>query len=133
MPEPPGSPSRGLSVAGAIASVGYAFFPKCPFCWAAYLSVFGIAGLEQIPYSPWLKQLFVVLMLLNVFCVWIRARTTRRVTPFVLVSAGAVAILVSRTSSTLEHPAAWLGVGLSLAGSFLSAAQTPRRRVRAID
>ncbi len=25
--------------------------PKCPVCWASYLSVFGIAGIEQIPYA----------------------------------------------------------------------------------
>jgi protein SCO1/2 len=115
-------------VFGTVASLGFAFFPKCPFCWAAYLSVFGMAGLERIPYSPWLKPVFVVLMLLNLFSVWVRSRTTRRLTAFGLVLAGALAIIVSRVSPGLENAAAWCGVGLTLTGSFLSAAQHGRKR-----
>jgi protein SCO1/2 len=118
--------SRGLPIAGTLASLGFAFFPKCPFCWAAYLSVFGIAGLEQIPYLPWLKPLFVVLMLLNVFSVWVRSRTTRRATALVVVLAGALAIALSRIVPDLAQLGAWLGVGLTLTGSFLSAMQGAR-------
>ena len=46
--ESPGGTARraiASSTFGTLASLGVAFFPKCPFCWAAYLSVFGIAGL----------------------------------------------------------------------------------------
>jgi protein SCO1/2 len=41
-----------------LASLAFAFFPKCPVCWAAYLSLFGIVALEQIPYAPWLLPRF---------------------------------------------------------------------------
>jgi protein SCO1/2 len=123
-------PPVGASVPffGALASVGFAFFPKCPFCWAAYLSVFGVAGLKQIPYSPWLQPLFVLLMLLNLFSVWVRGRTTRRAAAFCLVTAGAFAIILSRAWPVLGEPLAWSGVALTLAGSFLSVAQSVRRK-----
>ncbi|MFN0215142.1 MAG: hypothetical protein ACKVT2_12875, partial [Saprospiraceae bacterium] len=31
-----------------------AFFPKCPICWAAYMSMFGSFGLARTPYMGWL-------------------------------------------------------------------------------
>jgi protein SCO1/2 len=120
-------PAATVPVFGALASLGFAFFPKCPFCWAAYLSLFGITSLGRIPYSPWLQPVLVALMLINLFSVWIRGRTTRRMTPFGLVAAGALAIVLSRMAPGLEQTAAWCGVGLTMAGSFLGAAQTHRK------
>jgi hypothetical protein len=44
------------------------------------MSVVGITGLAGIPYSPWLQPVLVVLMLLNLVSVWMRGRTTGRMT-----------------------------------------------------
>ena len=107
-------------IAGASASLAIAFFPKCPVCWTAYMSVIGIGGLEQVPYSPWLRPALVVLMLLNVLSVWVRGRTTGRMIGFYLVAAGAMTILLSKTSAVLG-PAAAAGVLLTVAGSLVSA------------
>ena len=38
---------RVAPVSGTLASLAVAFFPKCPVCWATYLSVFGVAGIAQ--------------------------------------------------------------------------------------
>lgn len=126
-PEPPASspPSRRMALPflGTLAGLAFAFFPKCAVCWAAYLSVFGIAGLSQLSYSPWLKPAFAALMLLNVASVWLRSRATRRMTGFYLVSAGALALL-----STLQFgwkSAAVAGVVLTMAGSLVSAWRRP--------
>lgn len=116
-------PAATVPVFGTLASLGFAFFPKCPLCWAAYFSAFGITSLGQIPYSPWLQPVFVALILLNLFFVWVRGRTTRRITAFGLVAAGAFAIILSRIFPDLGPLFAWCGVGLTLAGSFFSAAQ----------
>lgn len=110
-----------------LASLGVAFFPKCPICWAAYLSVFGIAGFQQIPYSPWLQPVLVSVMLINLFSVWLRGRSTRRMSGFYLVTAGALTIVVSKLGLSLESAAAW-GVALTLAGSMLSALSAPNGR-----
>ena len=105
--------------AGALGSLALAFFPKCPVCWAAYLSVFGIAGLSRIPYAPWLAPAFAALMLLNVAAVWLRSRATRRMSGFYLVSAGALAILTALQFGWKS--AAVFGMVATMAGSVASA------------
>jgi protein SCO1/2 len=105
-----------------LASIAVAFFPKCPVCWAAYLSLFGIAGLNQIPYAPWLQPLLAALALVNVGTVWLRGRATRRMTGFYLVTAGA---LVTLSSVPLGwRSVAVLGILLTVAGSLVSARRT---------
>ena len=114
------SPMRVASpVFGTAAALGLALFPKCPFCWAAYLSLFGIAGLETIPYSPWLQPILAILLLSNLTSVWLRARTTGRLLPFYLVSAGALTIILSKTL-TAPVAASFAGVFLTLIGSVWS-------------
>ena len=105
---------------GTLASLGVAFFPKCPVCWATYLSMFGIAGFNQTPYAPWLQPVLLVVMLINLTSVWIRGRSTGRMNGFYLASAGTLAISASQMGFALEHAAVW-GVALILAGSLLSA------------
>jgi protein SCO1/2 len=127
---PAGPPPRRKTASplfGTLASLGVAFFPKCPICWAAYLSVFGIAGLNQIPYSPWLQPVLVAVMLINIASVWLRGRATGRMAGFYLVSAGALGIVVSKMAPGWEKTAVW-GVALTLAGSLLSALRATNSR-----
>ena len=105
---------------GTLASLGVAFFPKCPVCWAAYLSVFGIAGLERIEYAPWLQPILAIVVLINLVTVWLRSRATGRLSGLYLVGAGALAILASKTTLAWDSAAA-CGVALTLAGSVMSA------------
>lgn len=112
---------------GTLASLGVAFFPKCPVCWAAYLSMFGIAGFNQIPYAPWLQPVLLAVMLINLASVWLRGRSTGRMCGFYLVSAGALAIGVSQMGFGWEHAAAW-GIALTLTGSLLSALRATNGR-----
>lgn len=103
-----------------LASVGLAFFPKCPICWMGYMSFFGIAGMEQIPYSPWLQPVLVIMLLINLASVWLRGRSTGRMSGFYLVVAGVFLIVASKMGINAES-CAFLGVALTFAGSFLSA------------
>jgi len=118
-------------VLATLASLGVAFFPKCPICWSAYLSLFGIAGLNQIPYSPWLQPILIIAMLINVFSVWWRARVTRQRWGLYLVSAGAVIIIVAKMGFGWEK-AAIPGVLLTLAGSLVSALSSRAGRKNSI-
>lgn len=132
--KPVNARARGKAAApvfGTLASLAVALFPKCPICWAAYLSVLGVAGLHRIPYSPWLKPVFVSLMLVNLASVWLRGRSTGRMGGFYLVGAGTVTILVAKLGLGLEQVAV-VGVALTLAGSLLSALSA-KRRPQSID
>ena len=111
------------STLGTMASLGVAFFPKCPICWAAYLSVFGIAGLDRIPYAPWLQPVLALIMLINLASVWLRSRAKHRMLSFYFAAGGAGVILMSKLSHGWEKFAI-SGVLLTLAGSVLSALGT---------
>jgi protein SCO1/2 len=129
---PPSRRKASSPVLGTLASLGVAFFPKCPICWAGYLSLFGVAGLQRIPYSPWLQMLLVAMMLVNVASVWLRGRATGRMSGFYLVSAGALIIIASRVGPGWESAAVW-GVALTLAGSLLGVLGAGRSRPVAQD
>ena len=106
-------------VFGTAVALGLALFPKCPFCWAAYLSLFGIAGLQSIPYAPWLQPVLAVMLLLNLTSIWFRARATNRLMPFYLVVAGALAVIASKAFGVFGT-VGLIGVFLTLAGSVWS-------------
>ena len=128
---PPPQPTRAASpLIGAIASLSVAFFPKCPICWATYLSMFGVAGLDQIPLPLWLQPLLVAAMLINLASVWFRGWSTGRFTGPLLVTAGASVILASQFMPGWEGGGPW-GVGLVLTGSLMCALEPshPRRLV----
>jgi protein SCO1 len=107
---------------GTLAALGLALFPKCPLCWAGYMSFFGVAGLEGIPYSPWLPPVLAIMIAINLASVWLRARVTGRISGFLLVSAGALMIVLSK--ATAFDKAAIGGVLLTMAGSFVSTLST---------
>jgi hypothetical protein len=112
-------------IVNAVSSFGLAFLPKCPVCWSAYLSALGIAGLERVPYSPWLQPLLVVVLLINLASMWLRWGTTGRLAGPCLATAGALAIILSQ----LGWPnVAGPGVGLTIAGSLLTTFGAEDRR-----
>lgn len=111
---------QGSPLLAAFTSLAIAFFPKCPICWAAYLSLFGIVGLQRIPYAPWLQPLLVAVMLINLGSLWLRGRATGRMGGFYLVSAGTVTIILSKAVPGWGDASVW-GVVLTLAGSLLNA------------
>jgi protein SCO1 len=118
-PAPPEHPRAAASVLGTLASLGVAFFPKCPICWATYMSALGISSLVPIPYSPWLQPVLFGVMTLNLAAVGWRGRSTKRMTGFALVAAGALAVVATKLGAIPEQ-ASMLGVALTMAGSFAS-------------
>lgn len=104
---------------GPLAALAVAFFPKCPICWAGYLSMFGIAGLERIPYSPWLLPILVILLLVNLGSAWVQGHATKHWEGFALVTAGSFCLCVLKLGFGWSMGAP-LGVGLTILGSFLT-------------
>jgi protein SCO1/2 len=111
--------SAASPLLGTLASLGVAFFPKCPICWATYLSVLSVAGVGRIPYSPWLEPVLFGMMLVNLACVWWRGRSNGRMSGSSLVAAGALTIVVSKIDPAWANLAVW-GVASTLTGSLWS-------------
>jgi hypothetical protein len=54
---------KGLqSIPSIILSILVAFFPKCPMCWAVYMSMLGSFGIAKIPYMAWLLPVFLIFL-----------------------------------------------------------------------
>lgn len=118
---------RGLFSAAPALAV--AFFPKCPVCWAAYLSMLGVAGLQRIPYSPWLLAVFALLMAVNVWSVFLRSRRRGAMAGFYLCLAGSLAIFVGGLQFEMRA-ASYLGLAMIVAGSLLSSRPLETERGR---
>lgn len=69
-----------------------AFFPKCPFCWAAYLSALGISGMRTIPYSPWMAPLIMLVMMLNLAILYRKSKARNGLIPFWISLTGALLV-----------------------------------------
>ncbi len=123
--------SASRAALAVLPPLALVFFPKCPLCWAAYLSALGVAGLERIPYAPWLVPLFIALVLVNVLVAWRRARRRRAMASFYLSAAGAFFLLVPGLALGVPL-AAPIGVAASFAGAVLGSLR-PRAVARSGD
>lgn len=70
-----------------------AFFPKCPICWAVYLSAFGVSSLQSIPYSPQLIPWIMLAMVVNLFVLYRKARVRNGLIPFWISLIGGILVL----------------------------------------
>ena len=69
-----------------------AFFPKCPFCWAAYLSALGISVIKTIPYSPWIAPLIILIMIFNLVILYRKSASRNGLVPFWISLAGVLLV-----------------------------------------
>lgn len=109
---------RGFrSVPGALLSVGIVLFPKCPLCWAAYMSMFGSVGLTSVPYMKWLLPVLIGFLALHVFFIF-RKIKEKGYGPFICSLAGAVIIISGRAFFAGAGILLFAGIALVLCGSL---------------
>jgi hypothetical protein len=72
-----------------------AFFTKCAFCWAAYLSLFGVAGSFSGRSYRWFFLLLVFMLAINILSLYF-TRKRHQVKPLLLSVAGASLLVVNR-------------------------------------
>lgn len=106
------------TVQQVILPILFVFFPKCPFCWAAYLSVFGISGLQSIPYSPWLLPIIFGVMTFNLLLLYKKAKNRNGLFPFWISLVGT--LLVGGGYMIKHPPISFTGVGLIFIGAVLN-------------
>lgn len=96
-----------------------AFFPKCPLCWAAYMSLFSGIGLSQIPFQPWLLPVLFGMLALHLYLLYRQCRRTG-FGPLWLSLCG-VALLVTGRFFPAEPYIAYAGIACVVGGSAWSA------------
>ncbi len=78
-----------------LLSIGIAFFPKCPICWAAYMSMFGSVGLANLPYMKWLFPVLFIFLGIHLYLLY-KKSSTNGFLPFQLSLGGAVLMLIGK-------------------------------------
>lgn len=122
----PPRPARGQArrlaraVPPALVSIGIAFFPKCPMCWAAYASALGSLGVAHLPpYQPWMLPLLVALLAGHLYLLQ-RQLAAHRYWPFACSLGGAACVLLGRLAVPQQSWLAVAGIGLLVLGSLLN-------------
>lgn len=96
-----------------------AIFPKCPICWAAYMSAFGIASIKNIPYSPWLVPLFMLGVGVNLLFLYKARKKRNGLLPFWVSSLGAASLLICGVWLNMQT-GMYIGILFILLGSILN-------------
>ena len=66
----------------------FIFFPKCPICWAAYLSALGITGVSWLKYYKDLIWVVMLLTLVNIFFIYRGSRRDQNYLPLFIAIIG---------------------------------------------
>lgn len=107
------------AIPSAMMSILIAFFPKCPLCWAVYMSMFSSIGLAQIPYLPWLLPLLIGLMGIHLLLL-LKKATTRGYLPFFISLCGCSLLVLNRFAFPSENLISIAGMSLIILGSLLN-------------
>jgi hypothetical protein len=113
------------TVPSIILSILIAFFPKCPVCWAVYMSMFGSLGLAQLPYMSWLLPVLLGFLGLHLLMLFKKGKKNGYL-PFIISLAGATIILAGRTFFPAEKWVLFTGMGCIISGSLLNSLSTLR-------
>lgn len=105
------------SVPSVLLSILVAFFPKCPMCWAAYMSMFGSVSLAQTPYQGWLFPVLLGFLGLHLFLIF-RKVPEKGYGPFLLSVFGAIFIISSRALMLSGNALLIIGMLCILLGSL---------------
>lgn len=107
------------AIPSVLLSVLIAFFPKCPVCWAVYMSMFGSLGLAQLPYMGWLLPVLMGFLGLHLFMMYKKVPKNGYL-PFLLSLTGASIMLFARIFFPLEKWLLLTAMSFIISGSLLN-------------
>ncbi|MEY3241144.1 MAG: hypothetical protein RIR11_2582 [Bacteroidota bacterium] len=116
-PMEPATKQTVRTIPSLLISVLVAFFPKCPICWAAYMSLFGSLGLAKVPYMGWLYPVLLTFLGLHLWLLFKKVRQ-KGYGPFLLSLLGVVFFLVERIWFSNVEVLLYTGMALILSGSL---------------
>lgn len=111
--------NRMSSFMSVLFSAVVLFFPKCPFCIAAWLSLLGISNIQFFAIRGWLLPLMALLLACNVVALYIMGRRRKNFLPFYISALGVCTII---TAALLPNRQAigYAGMGMMLIASILN-------------
>jgi len=114
---PPYNPA--ISVGGTIIAVLIAIAPKCPLCWAAYLSLLGLTSTPLLMLGSWILPILILLFVIHLAAIGKRAVQRKHYLPLMLSSVGFAMMLIAFYADVdvLRYP----GLLLVMAGSITNA------------
>jgi hypothetical protein len=112
------SKKSARTVPSILLSILIAFFPKCPVCWAVYMSMFGSLGIAKLPYVPWLLPVLMAFLLFHVVMQY-RTIKLKGPLPFSCSVLGATCLLLSRVAFPGTKFLLITGMLFIIAGSLL--------------
>ncbi|WP_281631549.1 SCO family protein [Flavobacterium luteolum] len=86
--------SATRSFSTMIISILLLFIPKCPLCIAAYLSMFGAAGIQLTPYIKYLFPILLVFIAINLYSLYCMAVKKNNYIPLLLCAAGSALLII---------------------------------------
>lgn len=107
------------SLPSILMSIMIAFFPKCPMCWAVYMSMFGSLGLAKLPYLPWLLPVLLTFLAIHLYMLF-RKASEKSYLPFVLSLIGALLLVLCRAFFPSEKWLLYIGMASIISGSLLN-------------
>lgn len=119
------------SVPSILLSTVIAFFPKCPLCWAVYMSMFSSVGLSRLPYMKWLLPVLVLLFIVHLYLLFKKVKQLGYL-PFLFSICGAGIILLARLYLSLPTWLLFIGISLIIAGSLMNNFSIGRVRLKTI-
>lgn len=108
----------------SVLSILIAFFPKCPVCWAVYMSMFGSLGLSQLPYMGWLFPILLGFLGLHLFMQFKKSKKNHNYIPFYVSTVGVVFLLIGRSFLPENNKIIILGMLFIISGSLISSFST---------
>jgi mercuric ion transport protein len=94
-----------------------AIVPKCPFCWAAYMTAFASLGLPTFAFPKWMLPFFAVLLAINLYILGRLAYYQKKYIPLVFNLLGIACIGIGKFIWN-NNLWIWLGVLFILAASI---------------
>ena len=108
----------GNQLLSVLVFLGVAFFPKCPLCWAAYMSALGLTSLQAMAFRPWLVPLLLSGMAVNLYVIGRGCRRRKTFLPLALSLAGMLLLAGALVFHT--RGLSYAGLGLVLTASLLT-------------
>ncbi|MGX7835504.1 hypothetical protein ACWKSR_10170, partial [Campylobacter fetus subsp. venerealis] len=110
--------AKGVKKYGAILlSMLIAFFPKCPICWASYISVFGGIGLSHIAYQKWMLPVLIGFLLMHLTLLF-RNIKVKGYGPLLISVAGFMILITSKVIWPEDILLLYSGISLITIGSL---------------